>query len=260
MVATGDPDDRAGAKQESVFMKSKIKLIVMVTVAVMIMQVWGGGVSAQTNFTGGIHFNAGFPQKELKDHIGQNAYGLGGQIFYSPHNSPFAVGLELGWMNYGTETRSEPFSPSIPDVTVDVETSNNIAQAFFILRGMVPSGPIQLYADGLIGLNYMFTETSIRDQDETFKEVVSSTNRDDAAFSYGVGGGVMISLYNRKAGPFGKKAFQVLLDGGVRYIYGGEAEYLKKGSITRVDDQVIYDSIISKTDMVRLHAGVMFRF
>ncbi len=214
--------------------------------------------SAQTNFAGGIHFNVGFPQGELKDQIERNAYGIGGQFFYSPQRSLLALGVELGWMNYGQENRREPFSSTIPDVTVEVQTSNNIVQAFVVLRAKMPQGAIQPYGDVLVGFNYLFTETKIKDADDPAEEVASSTNRDDAAFAYGFGGGVMVSVYAEKTGD--GHPINVLIDGGVRYVLGQEAEYLKEGSIRRESGAVEYDLIKSKTDMLRLHVGIMVRF
>jgi len=215
-------------------------------------------VSAQTNFAGGLHFNAGFPQGDFKDQIDRNAYGIGGQFFFSPRKSPLALGLELGWMNYGNESRREPFSTTIPDVTVEVTTSNNIVQGFFILRGQMPTGPIRLYGDGLIGFNYLFTETKISDSDEPSEDIVSTTNQDDAVFAYGLGGGVMVPVYTKPAEK--GKPIEVLIDGGLRYVLGGEAQYLKEGSIKRDGGQVTFDLIESKTEMLRLHIGVMVRF
>ena len=216
------------------------------------------GTLAQTNFSGGLHFNVGFPQGELEEQLERNAYGVGGQIFYSRQRNPLALGLELGWMNYGNESRREPFSTTIPDVTVEVVTTNNIVQGFFVLRAGLPQGPIQPYGDALIGFNYLFTETTIKDADDPSEEVASSYNRTDAAFAYGFGGGVMISVYTGTSNS--GHPFQILLDGGLRYVLGGEAEYLKEGSIRRVGGAVEYDFIKSRTDILRLHVGVMARF
>jgi len=160
--------------------------------------------------------------------------------------------------NYGNESRREPFSTTIPDVTVEVTTSNNIVQGFFILRGQMPTGPIRLYGDGLIGFNYLFTETKISDSDEPSEDIVSTTNQDDAVFAYGLGGGVMVPVYTKPAEK--GKPIEVLIDGGLRYVLGGEAQYLKEGSIKRDGGQVTFDLIESKTEMLRLHIGVMVRF
>ncbi|HOP06469.1 MAG TPA: hypothetical protein PLF13_04170 [candidate division Zixibacteria bacterium] len=217
-----------------------------------------GSAGATQNFLGGVHFNAGFPQGDFDDQIDRNAYGLGGQIFFAPDHSPFGIGLEVGWMNYGNESRREPFSTTIPDVTVEVETSNNLVQGFLIFRGRIPNGPIRPYGDALIGLNYLFTETSIKDADEPSEDIASTTNQDDAVFAYGFGGGVMVPIFNRSADE--GKPITIMLDAGLRYVLGGEAEYLKKGSIARENGTVTYDLIKSRTDMLRLHIGIAVAF
>lgn len=234
-----------------------IKLIIA-TVAVLYLCT--GSIAAQTNFMGSLHFNMGLPQGELKDQIDANAYGFGGQIFYTPRKSPIAIGLEVDWMNYGSETREEPFSTTIPDVTVDVETTNNVLQGFLVLRGQMPTGSVELYGDALLGINYLFTETSISGTGFDFEDVVSSTNFDDAAFAYGIGGGLMVPVYERKKEAGKGGPVKVYIDGGARYIFGGEAEYLKKGSIRRTNGTVSFDAIKSKTDLVKIHLGVAVRF
>ncbi len=214
---------------------------------------------AQYNFTGGLRFNAGFPQGEFRSRINGDAYGIAGQFFHSPNRSPFAIGVELGYMNYGNESRRERFSTTIPDVTVRVETSNNILDGFLIFRGQVPDGQIRPYVDALLGFNYLFTETEISGSDNPSESIASSTNADDAVFAYGFGGGVVVKTYEGGSEDGGDK-FQVLLDGGLRYILGGEAEYLKEGSIRREDGIAKYDLIRSRTDLLLLHVGVAVRF
>ena len=258
-----------------------IRFLLSTALVVALIGVLGGTAQAQmTNFEGGVYFNGGFPQGEFKDQIDKNAFGLSGQFFYAPKKSPLAIGLELGWMNYGNETRREPFSTTIPDVTVEVNTSNNIVQGFFILRGHMSQGPIRAYADGLVGFNYLFTETKISDEDGG-EDIASTTNQDDGAFAYGAVHEILwqapgsqcrrgfcraaqrwhpdrVPLYST---PVGKgKPFEVLLDAGLRYVLGGDAEYLKKGSIAREEGSVTYDTLNSKTNMLRLHFGVAVRF
>jgi hypothetical protein len=217
------------------------------------------GASAKQNFLGGLHFNAGFPQGDFKKEINKNAYGIGGQFFFAPESNPLAIGLEAGFMNYGNETRKERFSLTIPDVTVDVTTSNNLVQGLLVGRIRVPKGPIRPYGDVLIGFTYLWTETKIKSNGTTGEDVASSTNKDDAVFVYGGGGGIMFPVFTSK--PDAKDHFQILLDAGLRYLVGGKAEYLKKGAVIRHDSGVVtYDVSKSKTDMLRLHVGVMVNF
>lgn len=51
-----------------------------------------------------------------------------------------------------------------------------------------------------------------------------------------------------------------MLDLRCRYIDGGEAEYLKKGSIRRVDGKTSYDVMKSRTDMLLFTLGLVLSF
>ncbi len=226
--------------------------------ALALLLIAGPTVHAQNsrNFQGGLHFLAGIPQGEFDDNLDNNAFGIGGQIAFSPEKSPFGIGISLGFMNYGTENRREPFSITTPDVTVKVTTTNNMFQGDLFLRAQYKQGDIRPYADGLVGLNYLWTETKISDASNG-DDVASSKNFDDAVFSYGGGGGVMIRVYK---GANSGHRFDVLLDIGARYMLGGEAEYLKKGSIGRDNGTVTYDVIQSKTDVLVVQIGVVANF
>jgi hypothetical protein len=241
--------------------KTAVITVLAVVTPVLTFVTYSGAGPTHINFAGALHFSVGIPQGDLGDHIEKEAYGLDGQIFYSPQKSPFAAGLDFSWMRYGSESRREPFSTTIPDVTVEVSTSNNIAQGFLVLRGQLPKGPIRPYGDALVGFNYLYTETRISDSDDPGEEIASSTNMDDTVLAYGFGGGVTVLVYTKEIGSQeSTHPLEVLIDAGARYMWGGEADYLKEGSIRREGSQVTFDTIRSKTDLVRLQLGVMVRF
>jgi hypothetical protein len=52
----------------------------------------------------------------------------------------------------------------------------------------------------------------------------------------------------------------VYVDLGARYIFGGEAEYLKEGSVRNVNGRVAYDILKSDTDLLEFQIGVTVRF
>ena len=121
------------------------------------------------------------------------------------------------------------------------------------------SGVFRPYLDGLIGMHYFFTETKVRDEDDfTGEPIASSTNQEDIAFSYGAGGGVMFLVYQKR--EEGSRLTEVLIDFRVRYSFGGEATYLKKGSITRENGTAIIDPLRSRTDLLTYQLGVVFSF
>ncbi|HDP99988.1 MAG TPA: hypothetical protein ENN22_12500 [bacterium] len=56
------------------------------------------------------------------------------------------------------------------------------------------------------------------------------------------------------------KTGRLMLDLKVRYMFGGEAEYLKEGSINiDQNNNVIYDVSKSDTDFISFHLGVVFQ-
>ena len=171
--------------------------------------------------------------------------------------SPVAFGLGLGYLNYGHETRREPFSTTIPDVTVDVETNNAMVMGHFIVRLQQRTGPFAPYVDGLAGFNYIYTDTKIKNEDEE-DVIAKSTNLDDWAFNYGAGGGLMIYLMSLNGNT--AEPGSLYLDLKVRYLSGSEADYLRKGSIIREGGEVIYDVNSSRTDLMLYQIGVAVSF
>ncbi len=210
-----------------------------------------------------IHFSGAVavPQGSFSDGINTLGGGVtAGYLYQIPH-TPLGIGIEGSAMLYGYERRRVPFSLTIPDVDVAVATSNNLAQGLAILRLQVPDGPVRPYVDGLIGFNYLFTETSVNDvccHGDSYP-IASSTNYDDAALALGGGVGTQIRLH-RGVNSRGQR-HEVLLDARVRYISGGEASYLGRGDIDRFDDGTIRLSPReSRTDMISPQLGVTFRF
>ncbi len=222
---------------------------------------WAPIVHAAGGGQASADFVIGVPSGEFKDQLDKNGYGASGRIAWRPQGSPILLGVEGGFMVLGHESRREPFSTTIPDVTVEVVTDNNLVQGDFLLRLQPSGGAVRPYADGLIGFNYLFTKTAIKNASND-EEVASSTNFDDTTINYGGGGGLMFVVYTgKKAETPGKSDVKnVMIDVGVRYMAGGEARYLKKGSIRREEGRVRYRVSESKTDLVTIRIGAAVEF
>lgn len=226
--------------------------------AVLLIGFFGAqSTSAQINAEGSLKFSVGLPQAEFADQV--DATGFGGNLSVAAGfpGSPLLIGLDAGYMLYGHERRNEPFSTTIPDVTVDVVTDNSVAMGHIFLR-LKPNLPgIQPYADALFGFKYFFTETRIESEQFDQNEITRSTNFDDTAMSYGFGGGVKINLFSPagNSGPGG-----VYLDLGAKYLKGSEAEYLQEGSIRRQNGNVTFDVSNSRTDLLLIQFGVGVTF
>ncbi|HXK60011.1 MAG TPA: outer membrane beta-barrel protein [Acidobacteriota bacterium] len=213
--------------------------------------------AAAQNFDAGVDFIVALPQNEFRDNIDDEGYGVSGHFGYFIGESPLMVGVDFGYLNYGTSRRFVPLSPDIPEVTLRVETSNNILLVHGFLRLQPQQGAIRPYVQGLFGLKYLFTRSSVLD-DFFGDPIFSSTNFDDLAGSWGVGTGLDIRLWenHRRRG-----VADVSLHLGANYLWGAEAEYLRKGSILRdPDGNVTFLVFRSPTPILVPTAGVRLRF
>ncbi len=222
-------------------------------------------VIGQTNFQAGLHLAAGLLQGDFKQNTGNDGFGLTAEFLYAPSQSILGVGADVGFLIYGSESQRQPLLTNIPDVKVKVTTNNSIFLSHLFLRVQNKEGKLRPYVEGALGLNYLFTQTEINstgDWDDHDDTIASTTNFDDTAFSYGAGGGLMWRVYERSgdSSQGHEKPLAVLLDLRGRYMIGGEAQYLKKGSIRRESGQVFYDAKQSATDMVTIHLGATICF
>ena len=210
--------------------------------------------------SGGVDLVLAIPQGAFADRLDGVGFGLGGEILYHVPNTPVAFGLAGTFIVYGQETIRERFgSGALGRVEVDVVTTNNIALGHLLLRLQPPKGPFRPYADALVGFNYLFTESRIEDVDfNDDRDIASSTNFDDGAFSYGIGGGVMAQVYRGRSDG---RSFGVFVDASVRYLFGGEADYLREGGIdTDNNGNLTFDVTRSRTDLLLPQLGVTVRF
>ena len=200
----------------------------------------------------GINFSLAFPQGEFGKQVDNLGYGLSGEfLFLSPKPlAPFGIGIDLGFYTYGNESRSEPMW-NIPEVSLMVDRSNNLVNFHVLFELGLPVGSIRPYVQGLFGGQYLYTETSVKNENNQ-EEFASSTNFEDWAWSYGAGGGLSILLSGDPITEMGA----IYLDLKGRYLFGSEAEYLKEKSVQVIGQQVIYHPSKSKTDMLTIHAGV----
>jgi hypothetical protein len=202
------------------------------------------------------------PQGEFADRLDGVGFGLSGTFVAHIPNTPIGFGIEGTFLTYGHERIRERFgSGALSRVEVDVVTSNNIALGHLLLRLQPPQGAFRPYADALVGVGYLFTESRIEDVDfDDDRDIASSTNFDDVTFSYGLGGGVMAQVYRGHSEDSGRP-YAIFVDARLRYLFGGEAEYLREGGLrTDANDNLVFDVERSRTNLLLPQIGVTFRF
>lgn len=198
----------------------------------------------------------GAPQKEYKTQLGDRlGFGVGGMFGVRLADSPVMIGVDMGFMNFGIETRDEPLSTTIPDIRVEVENSYNLFHGDLLLRLIAPQTTVRPYLDGLVGFNYFYTETVLRERGGFVDEpaLLRDTNFRDTSLSYGFGAGIQFKVYNVDGNS-------VYVHLNSRYMFGREAEYLREGSIIRENGNVTFDVVQSTTDLLYFKLGVTVGF
>ncbi len=192
---------------------------------------------------------SGIPVGDFGDRVGTSP-GVGFEFTSRVGRIPISVGAEFGYVLYGKETRRLQLTPAVPEVLTNVSTKNNLLQTHALVRAQPRAGRVRPYVEGLLGFRHVFTSTSFRNGDEGSS---GSTQFSDSAPSVGGGGGVTIGLVSgRDVG--------LHLDIGLRYLTGGDAEYLTKGGITRDETGVTLNPTRSAINLVSLQFGVAIDF
>lgn len=236
----------------------KFTLIIFLLLAVISESLFAQEIHAE------LDLNIAAPQGEFKDNMDRLGWGFGLMGGYKFEYSPVLIGLEFGFMNFGNDRREEPLSSTIPDLRVDVRNSYNLINGDLLLRFIAPPSMIRPYVDGLIGFNYFYTETVIEERGgSAHSEVMRDTNHEDVTLSYGLGAGLNVRVYqytgfNDERGTSSPAGIYLNFSG--RYMFGRNADYMRKGSIQIEDGEVFYDVFESATNMLYFKAGVVFQF
>jgi hypothetical protein len=217
------------------------------------------GQSFQARNLGGFSLGGLFPTGAFNDHVSQEGYGLAGYYAKRIGAGPLLVGLEFTYSEYGHSRRVE-YLEGIPEVGVNVDTTNSIAQSLLLLRLQPRSGRVMSFVEALAGVGYLWTESAIGDNDDDDVTSASETNFDDWTWTAGVGAGISFRLRKWQgsgADIAGRGAF---LELKARYMAGGRAEYLKKGSIIVVGNEYSFTPERSATSAFTVQVGLSWFF
>ena len=212
----------------------------------------------------GVGLSGGFPSGEFGKNITNSGIGLSGYFGYRLSKTPAVVGIDLGYLIYGYERRTEQFSLTIPDVLVAVVTENSLFSMNTFFRLQKWDGRLRLYVEGLVGFHYLFTKTKIEDLHPRLlgEEIASSTNLGDFAFTKGASCGILIKVWDNHATrtQLNRKIRSVSIDIRIRYQDGSSADYLKRGAIVRRAGVAELNVTKSAIDLLTAHIGLAIDF
>jgi hypothetical protein len=208
------------------------------------------------------------PRGEFDDNT-DTGWGFEGAYVRSlTGNRVVGIGLSGSFLSYGSTSRRAPLSNTIPDITVDVETSNNTAFVLGLFEVRVP-GRIQPYLQAVGGGGFFYTTTSLEDT-RTNQVILSDTNQSDATLVWGGGGGLRFRVWEARpdpeveavARPESVSRARAYIDVGARYLKGDEVEYLKEGSLVTDDGEFDIDPRLARSEieLVRYQVGITVTF
>jgi hypothetical protein len=195
------------------------------------------------------------PTGEFRPNISNGVGANIGMLYHIDRTGFFGLRFDLSAVEYDHETRQVPFSEFVGGrVLLDERTSNSIITLGFGPEVAWPRGRVRPYVNGGISELLFRTTTSVKGSDSSGEDIASTTNYKDSTAAWFLGGGVRIPL----AGNNPRKA--VSLDLGVRYHWGGEASYLREGSIQdHPDGTISIFPLTSRTPHMVYIVGVRFR-
>ena len=214
-------------------------------------------VAQAQDFNFDFGFALGTPQGSFLQSLERNSYGVDLAATYRVPYTPVHLGFGMVYQNFGWSERDEFFSPNIQEVLVRVRTTNNMITPHFLVRFEPRMGAISPFVEGLVGFNYLYTQSSVLD-DWGNEEIATSVNYDSFTYSHGIGGGIKFNLYEGFDGD--GDFFGVALIVKAKYMLGGEADYLREGDLVRTRRGMDYSINRSRTDLNTFNVGFVFNF
>lgn len=224
-------------------MKKQLLLILLLALgSVSLAQTVGGS------------FMLGYPQGEFRANVDRMGFGgqLQGTLWTPSKERPFTIGFDIGYLVYGQVDERRPWI-GFPGVYLNLSRTNSLASGHILMQISPFFGTVRPYIEGLFGGSYIFTTSTVKNENGN-EEIASSTNFDDFTWNYGGGAGMLFRI-----GGASENVEAIYLDLKARYLFGTEAEYLTENSLQyiKANGDPVFKAEKSKTDFFSFHIGVV---
>jgi hypothetical protein len=152
-------------------------------------------------------------QGRFRKTVGPSHGGLEGFVALRSA-SGFAAGIRLG----GTQLQKRSETANLDSgINVNLKTTTDLIRLGLFGQYGPRFGPVRPYAEGLLGIHMLNTNTKIPDNSNRSDD--TKTHKESVAPAAGIAVGIEIGLFDVQGGSVGLR-----LEG--RHTYGGTAEYL----------------------------------
>jgi len=211
------------------------------------------GIAQGGGPTIGVNTQITIPQNNFAENYRGLPLGIGAHIAIpSGNRSPIEIGMDLAWSTMGSERDQVTFEDGFNNLLAgDLSVKSKVNSYHAFARFSPFNGPARIYVDGYAGFRN-FTTQSIFEYNnlEGFPQQQIDVASKNLSFSYGWGGGMMLSL-NRN----------LMFDVGFQKLKGGNATYIDKESIIiNADGSTSFDMITSQTDAIIPKVGLTLAF
>jgi len=178
-----------------------------------------------------------------------DGFGISGHgVLALTPDGALGLRLDIGFLQYGSETRRISFPGTGGLIQLDLNTSNNVFFGGIGPEIAVPIGRARLYGFGTTGLAYFQTTSKLEGADDN-DEFGRTTNLSDATFAWTTGGGLRI--------PVSGGDTPISIDLSVVYHGNGDATYLTPEGITDIGGgDISIDPVRSETRLTTYRIGV----
>ncbi len=178
-----------------------------------------------------------------------DGFGITGHaVFAVTPDAALGLRFDLGFLQYGSQTRRTSFSGSGGLIALYLKTSNQI---FFGGVGPeigIPVGRGRIYGFGTGGYAYFITHSSLEGVNDN-DEFGRTTNLSDGTFAWTSGGGIRL--------PISGGDFPVVIDLFTVYHGNGDATYLTPDGIRDIGGgELSIQPVRSETRLVTYRIGV----
>jgi len=202
-----------------------------------------------SRFSVGGSFVVSQPKDEFSHNVGNGYGGQGGVMFHLLRSGLVNLRFDVSGVVYDKEEKLVPLSET-ERILFEVTTTNSIITFTAGPEIARPAGRVRPYAN--VGYSRLLFRTTSSLKGTSDEVDTTTTNYSDSTDAWVYSGGVRI--------PLGSVESPLTLDLGLRYYRGGEASYLREGSIRdHFDGSISITPLSSRTPMLMYAVGIQFR-